>query len=360
MKRGEQTAWPGRGAISNPPARLETRRLEIEDDGWGSLDEELPLLQTTVQAEAARHLITRNDSPDVPFEQSINPYRGCEHGCVYCFARPSHAYVGLSSGLDFETRLFFKADARAVLERELAAPGYRCRPIAIGTNTDPWQPIERIYRVTREILTTLEACGHPVSFVTKGALVMRDIDLLARLAERDLVHVYVSLTSLDAQLKRRLEPRAASPRARLRAVEALRRAGVPVGALVAPVIPGLTDVEIERLVSAAAGAGAQSLGWVMLRLPYELGEMFARWLQEHYPERAQRVLNLIREVRGGRINDPRFGHRMRGAGPYARLIEDRFRVATERRHLSPRLESGLSLEHFNPPARDTPQLALDL
>lgn len=263
-------ARPGRGAVSNPEGRFETTRSQIIDDGWGNLDEALPPLPTTVQPDPARSIISRNKSPDIPFDQSINPYRGCEHGCIYCYARPSHGYLNLSAGLDFETRLFYKADAARLLEKELAAPGYRCSPITIGANTDPYQPIEREYRVTRSIIEVLAKYRHPFSIITKGAMIERDIDLLAELARSNLVLALVSVTTLNNDLKRTLEPRTASPAARLRAIRALSTAGVPVGVMVAPVIPVLTDSEVEKILQAAAQAGAQSAGYVLLRLPYEV------------------------------------------------------------------------------------------
>src|SRR5262245_24972065 len=304
----------GRGAVSNPEGRFESTRSEAVDDGWGSLDEELPPLATTVQPEPARSIIARNNSPDISFDQSINPYRGCEHGCVYCYARPSHAYLNLSPGLDFETKLFYKADAARLLEQELAAPGYKCSPITIGANTDPYQPIEREYRVTRSIIEVLAKYRHPFSIITKSAMIERDIDLLAPLARDDLVHALVSVTTLSAELKRTLEPRTASPAARLRAIRSLSQAGIPVGVMVAPVIPVLTDSEVERILQAAAEAGARSAAYVLLRLPYELKDLFREWLEQNEPLKAAHVMSRLHAMRGGRDNDPRFGHRQRGEG----------------------------------------------
>jgi DNA repair photolyase len=321
----------GRGAVTNPAGRFEATSLEATDDGWGSLDEPPRRAETVITADRPKRAITRNDSPDVPFDQSVNPYQGCEHGCVYCFARPSHSYWNLGPGLDFETRIFHKPGLARLLDRELSAPGYVCKPINLGANTDPYQPAERDHRTTREVLEVLLAHRHPVTIVTKGALVLRDLDLLAGLASLRLVKVHVSLTTLDDDLKRVLEPRAASPAARLRAVRALAEACVPVGVLLAPVIPALNDHEIEHLLEAAAQHGATSAAFMMLRLPHELGRLFEDWLREHYPARADRVLNLLREARGGRLNDPRFGHRMRGEGPYAELLAARFEAA-RRRH----------------------------
>ena len=320
----------GRGAVSNRGGRFEPNCVEAADDGWGSLDE-LPRRPGTVLiADRAKHAITTNQSPDVPFDQSINPYQGCEHGCIYCFARPTHAYWNLSPGLDFETRIFHKPGLAQTLEREISAPGYLCKPINLGANTDPYQPAERDFGSTRAVLEVLLAHRHPVTIVTKGALVTRDIDLLAQFAAHRLVTVNVSLTTLDDALKRTLEPRAASPRARLRAIRELTAAGVPVGVLLAPMIPALNDHEMERLLEVAADHGAGRASFMPLRLPLEVADLFEQWLREHYPARADRVLNLIREMRGGRLNDPRFGNRMRGEGPYAQLLAARFKAACRR------------------------------
>jgi len=320
----------GRGAVSNPAGRFEATALEATDDGWGSLDELPRRPETLLLADRPRRAITRNQSPDVPFEQSVNPYQGCEHGCIYCFARPSHAYWNLGSGLDFETRIFHKPGLAQRLERELSAPGYVCKPINLGANTDPYQPAEREHRTTRALLEVLLAHRHPVTVVTKGALVLRDRDLLAALAGQRLCSVAVSLTTLDDGLKRALEPRAAAPRARLRVINELVAAGVPVTVLLAPVIPALNDHEMEALLDAAAGAGASNAAFMPLRLPHDLGALFEQWLREHYPQRADRVLNLLRDLRGGRLNDPRFGHRMRGEGAYAAMLSARFAAACRR------------------------------
>jgi DNA repair photolyase len=319
----------GRGALSNPAGRFERTGIEAFDDGW-YVEEGSDSVETTLQPDTAKTVISTNDSPDIGFEYSINPYRGCSHGCVYCYARPSHAYMGLSPGRDFETRLFYKADAGKVLEAELARPSYVCKPIMLGANTDPYQPDERHMLVTRSVLEVLTRCRHPVSIVTKAALVVRDLDLLADLARENLVTVTVSITSLDAETKRTLEPRAASPAARLRAVNQLSKAGVPVGILVAPVIPALTDHEMERILEAAAEMGAKWAGYVMLRLPYEVKDLFREWLAEHHPQRAAHVMSLVQDVRGGRDNDPNFGSRMRGTGPVAQLIRNRFQIARRR------------------------------
>ena len=354
---GKSIRW-GRGALSNPPDRFTSCHVVAVDDGWGSLDAPLPPLETVVRPEPARSVITRNDSPDVPFEQSINPYRGCEHGCVYCFARPAHAYVNLSPGLDFETQLFFKQDAASRLREELSRPRYRCSPIALGTNTAPYQPIERRYRVTRSILELMLECGHPVSIVTKSALVLRDLDLLVPLAERRLARVYLSITTLDDDLKRRMEPRAASPRARLAAVRALAGAGVPVGVMFAPVIPAINDHELEAVVAAAAAAGAGSMAYILLRLPGEVRDLFYGWVGTHFPDRAARVTGRIRDLRGGRDNDPRFGSRMRGAGPWADLLRARFDTACRRAGLPGQDGAALDTAAFRPPRPDSGQLDL--
>jgi len=329
------------------------------DDGWGSLEADLPPLATQVRPEAARSIIARNDSPDIPFTQSINPYRGCEHGCIYCYARPSHAYVDLSPGLDFETQLFFKHDAAALLRRAFAAPSYVCSPIALGANTDPYQPIERRLRVTRDILEVLAACAHPVTIVTKGAaLIGRDVDLLAEMAERRLVSVFVSMTTLDVELKRKLEPRAASPRARLEAIERLARAGIPVGVMVAPVIPALTDHEIEKILAAASAAGARSAGYVLLRLPHEVAPLFDEWLDANVPLRAAHVRSRLRAFRGGRQNDPRFGTRLLGEGSDAELLARRFSIARRRYGLESEAAFALDTTQFVAPGKDTRQISL--
>jgi DNA repair photolyase len=339
---------PSRGALSNPSGRFEVEKHTHFDDGW-DLSEELPELVTTVAEETARTIITSNQSPDVPFQRSINPYRGCEHGCIYCFARPSHAYLGLSPGKDFETRLFAKKNATELLREEWTSPRYQCNPIVIGANTDPYQPIERQRRLTRSLLELFAECRHPVSLITKSSGVLRDLDVLADLARDNLCSVYISLTTLDAALARRLEPRAAAPLARLRAMKELAAAQVPVGALISPIIPGLTDHSVESLVDAAADAGVSSAGYILLRLPHELRELFEEWLEAHVPDRRARVLQRIRDTRGGKLNDPRFGHRMKGSGPYAEIIARRFEVSARRRGLSSRIPP-LCTELFAKPA----------
>jgi DNA repair photolyase len=324
-------ARKGRGAGLNPEGRFEREARDQYDDGWGvSPDEDLPPLKTHVTAETAKTIISRNDSPDIPFTQSINPYRGCEHGCIFCYARPSHAYLNLSPGLDFETRLFAKVNAAELLRRELAKPGYRCSSIALGANTDPYQPVEREWRVTRGIVEVLAACDHPVGIVTKNALVERDLDLLAPMAAKGLAAVYVSVTNLDNDLSRRLEPRASAPARRLETIRRLAAAGVRTGVMVAPVIPFLTDDQMERILEAAREAGAVSAGYIVMRLPYDVKDLFRDWLRTHYPLKADHVMSRVHAMRGGRDNDPEFGSRMIGTGEYADLLRRRFDNACRR------------------------------
>ena len=323
----------GRGASSHLPGRFETAVSEAVDDGWAADDGEefaAGRLRTHIHEETARSIISRNSSPDVGFSQSVNPYRGCEHGCSYCFARPSHAYLNLSPGLDFETQIFAKANAAEVLRKELAKPGYVPHPIALGINTDAYQPIERKRGITRALIDVLAHTQHPFSIITKNALVERDIDLLAPLASRNLVRVHFSVTSLDAQLSAKLEPRASAPHARLRAIERLSAAGIPVGVMVAPVIPWINDAELEAVLQAAWDAGARSAGYVLLRLPHEVAPLFRDWLSAHYPQRAEHVMSTIGQLRGGKDYDSAFGSRMRGQGVYADLLARRFALATKR------------------------------
>ncbi len=350
---GPADRFRGRGIAANPEGRFEAWRREAVDDGWGSLDDLAldPPPPTEVHIDRARRVISRNDSPDVPFAQSINPYRGCEHGCVYCYARPTHNYLGLSSGLDFETRIFAKPDAPERLREELSRPGYRCRPIALGTNTDVYQPVERRLRITRRILELLAACRHPLGIVTKSALVLRDLDILAPMAAEGLASVTVSITTLDPALARRMEPRAAAPHRRFEVLRMLAEAGVPCGVLVAPVIPGLTDHEMERILERAAAAGATAASYVLLRLPHDLAELFDGWLAGHYPQRRARVLALLRECRDGRLDDPAFGRRMSGRGTYAELLGQRFRNACRRLRLGGRTLPGRS-DLFRPPGEE--------
>ena len=332
--------------------------LEKADDGWYQ-DEIVENPAETVLPDRARSVITSNDSPDVGFDVSINPYRGCSHGCIYCFARPTHSYLGLSPGLDFETKLFYKADAVKILEAELAKPRYVCKTIALGINTDGYQPLEKRLEVTRGILAVLERCRHPVTIVTKSALIVRDIDLLSSLAKDQLVSVMVSVTSLSNDIKRTLEPRTASPAARLKVIEQLTQAGIPVGVLIAPVIPAITDHEIEDILSAAKAAGAGRAGCVLLRLPHELKILFREWLAEHYPDRAKHVMSLINQSRGGKDYDSQFGTRMRGTGPYAELLRTRFDLAKRKLGFDDAEERyELNTQLFRPPRPDTPQLSL--
>ena len=350
-------ARKGRGAASNPSGRYERHRHEAFDDGWGTIDEAQAPLRTEVRPDNSRTVITRNDSPDLGFDRSINVYRGCEHGCVYCYARPTHAYLGLSPGQDFESRIFAKHDAPAQLKRELARPGYRCRMIAMGTNTDPYQPTERRLALTRGVLEVLDRHDHPVGIVTKSALIARDADILSRMAKRRLATVALSVTTLDRNLARTMEPRASKPAKRLEAMRMLSQVGVPVGVMVAPIIPGLTDHEMETILEAASEAGARRAGYVVLRLPLEVRELFLEWLSVHAPNRAKRVVSLLQGMRAGRLNDPNFGSRMTGSGPYAELIAARFAKATRRLGLErrgPNLDTG----RFRPPSCDPAQLAL--
>lgn len=346
----------GRGAQSNASGRYEAEARVAFDDGWHSL-EELPPFKTSVAVDTSRKVITRNDSPDIGFDRSINPYRGCEHGCVYCFARPTHAYLGLSPGLDFESKLFVKPEAPALLEKELAATGYEPRMIAIGTNTDPYQPIERERKIMRGILEVLERAGHPVGIVTKSALVVRDIDILGRMAKRNLAKVGISVTSLDPKLARTMEPRASTPPKRLEALKQLSEAGIPTTVMVAPVIPALNDSEIERILDAAAHAGVKEASYVLLRLPLEVRDLFREWLMANYPDRYRHVFTLIRDMRGGRDYDAKWGERMKGTGPMAWTIGRRFEIACDRLGLNKR-RSKLTTDHFARPKRNGDQLSL--
>ncbi|ONG48943.1 radical SAM protein [Pseudoroseomonas deserti] len=356
-------ARKGRGATSNPAVRFDRLALEAFDDGWQTLEEafaELPPLATTLTRDAARSAISWNSSPDIGFDRAVNPYRGCEHGCVYCYARPSHAYLGLSPGLDFETRLLFKPDVGALLEKELRKPGYTPRPIALGSNTDPYQPVERRMKLTRTILEVLERFGHPVTIVTKSAGVLRDRDILARLAERRLVRVCLSVTTLDPKLARILEPRAASPERRLAALRELSDAGIPTALLAAPMIPAVNDMELERLLERAAACGVTRAGYVLLRLPLEIAGLFEDWLREHMPDRADKVLSLVRQTRGGRVYDSDFAQRMSGTGPYAEMLATRFRIAARRLGLEKRDGAELDCSQFSPPLLPGEGRQLDL
>ncbi|PNG24423.1 PA0069 family radical SAM protein [Methylocella silvestris] len=346
----------GRGSLTNASGRFEAEERLREHDGW-SADDEIEPLRTIVVEERAKTIITRNESPDISFDRSINPYRGCEHGCVYCFARPTHAFLGLSPGLDFETRLFSKTNAAELLERELSAPSYQPKTIAIGTNTDPYQPIERTQQVMREILGVLSRTSHPVGIVTKSALVTRDIDILAPMAERGLVKVALSVTTLDPALARKMEPRASSPERRLDTIRRLSDAGIPTVVMTAPIIPAINDAEIEAILERAKAAGAREAGYVMLRLPLELRDLFSQWLMVHYPDRLRHVLSLVRSTRGGKLYDSTFGKRMTGAGPYAWMIGRRFEAAAARLGLA-KSRTPLRSDLFLRPARQGEQLQL--
>ncbi len=347
---------PGRGAVSNAVGRYERESRSFEDDGWNAAPEEAAL-RTRVSVERPRSIITYNRSPDLPFDRSINPYRGCEHGCIYCFARPSHAWLGLSAGLDFETRLVARPDAPEVLAAELRKPGYKVRPIAIGTNTDPYQPIEKTHGIMRACLQVLSEFNHPVAIVTKGSLVERDIDILSDMAARGLARVGMSVTTLDAKLSRAMEPRAPAPARRLKVIERLAGAGIPVRAMVSPVIPGLTCHEIEPTLKSVAGAGAEAASWIMLRLPLEVSPLFREWLAETCPDRAARVMGHVRDMHGGKDYAADWGRRMRGSGPYAEMVAQRFRVAAKRLGLDGK-QPPLRCDLFAPPARAGDQLEL--
>jgi DNA repair photolyase len=346
----------GRGAVSNAGGRFEPMHREAFDDGW-DLDEEASPLPTEIIIEKPRTIIARNDSPDISFDRSINPYRGCEHGCSYCFARPTHAYQGLSAGLDFETKIFAKANAAELLERELRAPGYEPRTIALGANTDPYQPVERRFRITRSILEVLNRANHPVGIVTKSALVTRDIDILAQMADRQLAKVAVSVTTLDTKLHRAMEPRAASPAKRLDTIRKLSEAGIPVTVLVAPIIPAINEHEIEAILKVAYQAGAREAGYVLLRLPHELKDLMREWLLEHYPSKLRHVFSVVQQSHGGKDYDPQWRTRQTGVGPFAWMIGRRFETATERLGFN-RQRLKLRTDLFAQPAKETGQLAL--
>ena len=348
----------GRGAASNPEGRFESVAKTREDDGWHRDAEPAPRPDTVVTEERARTIISRNDSPDIHFEQSINPYRGCEHGCIYCYARPSHGYLNLSAGIDFETKLFAKTNAAELLRKELAKPGYVPSPINLGANTDPYQPIERRYRITRSILQVLAEHNHPCTIITKNGLIERDLDLLVPMARANLVHAFVSVTSLDNRLASTLEQRASAPHRRLQTVATLNEAGVPCGVMVAPIIPMVTDRYLEEIIERAAAAGAKGAGYTILRLPHELKDLFREWLDLHVSERAGHVMSLIQQMRGGRDNDPRFGSRMRGEGEFADLIRQRFALACRRHRIARGRDIVLDRSRFSPPRAESPQREL--
>ena len=346
----------GRGTASKVDPRYLEHAREAVDDGWNQAGDVAPI-RTMVTMESSKTIISRNDSPDIPFEASINPYRGCEHGCIYCYARPSHAYMDLSPGIDFETKLFAKPAAAALLKSEISKSGYRCTPIALGSNTDPYQPIERDFRITRQIIEVLHACNHPLTIVTKSWLVERDIDLLADMAQKNLVQVFISVTTLDHDLVRKLEPRATAPQRRLEALARLHKAGIPTGVMFAPVIPALNDTEMESVITAAADAGVMHAGYVMLRLPHEVKVLFREWLETHYPLKTDHVMNMVKHIRGGRENDPDFGSRMRGQGVYAEMIGQRFRKICNDLGLNKK-NITLDTGSFRPPAGQNGQMNL--
>jgi DNA repair photolyase len=346
----------GRGATLNPDGRYEPHQRESFYDGWDLAEEPAPL-KTEVTIEKPRTIIAKNDSPDISFDRSINPYRGCEHGCVYCFARPTHAFQGLSPGLDFETKLFAKPNAAELLEKELAKPGYKPAVMAMGTNTDPYQPIERKFRITRGILEVLSRTNHPVGIVTKSTLITRDIDVLAPMADRQLAKAAISITTLDVKLARKMEPRAPTPRKRLETIRQLSEAGIPVAVMVAPIVPAITDHEIEDILRAAYAAGARSAGYVLLRLPHELKDLMHGWLSEHYPDKLKHVFSLVQESRGGKVYDSTWGKRMSGVGPYAWMIGRRFEAAAARIGFN-KQRRPLRTDLFTPPRQDAGQLSL--
>jgi DNA repair photolyase len=353
-------ARKGRGAVSNRPGRFEPGDRPLEDDGWQKLpgeEDDLPVVATTVTIDATRSAIAWNESPDVGFDRSVNPYRGCEHGCVYCFARPTHSYLGLSPGLDFETKLFAKPEAPRLLAEELSKPGYKPALLAMGTNTDPYQPIEREMKITRGVLEVLSAFNHPVGIVTKSALVLRDVDILAPMAAKGLAGVTISVTTLDRDLARKLEPRAATPPRRLATIRHLADAGIPVGVLAAPMIPALNDMEMEAIFEACKDAGASAAGYALLRLPLEIKDLFTEWLDTHAPGETKHVLSLIRGARRGALYVPEFGERMRGEGPYADLLAHRARLALKRLGLTKR-RNELRTDLFQVPPRAGQQMKL--
>ena len=346
-------AVKGRGAASNPEGRFEKWGRDSVDDGWFQVPDEEPARpKTVITIERSKSIISRNDSPDIGFNQSLNPYRGCAHGCVWCYARPSHAYLGLSPGLDFETRLFAKPNAAELLREEFSRPGYRCELLAIGMNTDAYQPIEREHRITRSILEVCHETHHPVALITKSALIERDLDLLAPMAREGLVHATLSITTLDHGISRYMEPRASAPARRLLAIERLAKAGVPVNVNVAPVIPFLTDSELESILEAARNAGANSARYTLLRLPWEVKDLFREWLQVHFPLKAEHVMSRVHQMRDGKDNDPRFGSRMKGEGLFAELLKQRFDKACARLGFEKGAFGPLDVTKFVPPSRN--------
>jgi DNA repair photolyase len=358
---GEFAAHPGgvngRGAVSNATGRFERTHRVLTDDGWGTLDAEPPVLKTSVAIDASRSIITRNDSPDLPFDRSINPYRGCEHGCIYCFARPTHAYLGLSPGQDFEAQLFAKPKAASLLAAELRRPGYKVKPMALGTNTDPYQPIDGRYQITREILKVLRDFRHPVSIVTKSNRVLRDLDILSEMASMNLARVAISVTSLDRKIARSMEPRAPTPERRLEALKELSSAGIPTTVMAAPLVPALTDHELEGILERAHDAGVRNAAYIVLRLPLEIKDLFEEWLQSSHPGRAKHVMSILRSMRQGKAYDAEWGKRMTGTGTYAELIAKRFKLACDRLGLN-REWSSQRTDLFAPPPKAGDQLTL--
>lgn len=347
----------GRGALSNAPGRFEPHQRQNFDDGWGTVEEEQGRQRTQVHIDSTKTIIAKNTSPDIPFDKSINAYRGCEHGCVYCFARPSHSFLGHSPGLDFEEQLYAKPNAADLLRAELSAPGYKVSPIALGTNTDPYQPIEQRYKITRSILEVLLEARHPVTIVTKSHSVTRDIDIIQKMAELDLIKVALSVTTLDHKLARLMEPRASTPARRLDAISDLAQAGVKTAIMFAPVIPALNDHELEWVLAAAADAGAAEANYITLRLPLEVKDLFHQWLRQHYPDRAAKIINILASMRGGKLNDPRFGNRMKGNGAYALMLAKRFRLAAKRYGLQAR-SGPINTSSFTPQNTGPVQLSL--
>lgn len=347
----------GRGAVSNLAGRFADQVSSRESDGWALELEQLERIETVAIEEKAKSIIATNSSPDIPFTQSINAYRGCEHGCVYCYARPAHAYMDLSPGLDFETRLFYKPNAAELLEQALRRKGYQCSPIAMGTNTDPYQPLEKDKQITRRILQTLQLYRHPLTIVTKSQLILRDLPILTEMAQENLVHVAISVTTLDNELKRRLEPRTAGPAARLRTIEALSSAGIPTAVMAAPMIPALNDSELENILTSASEAGAIQAAYILLRLPFEVAPLFRQWLAEHYPQRAAHVMSLVQQSREGKDNQSEFGERQRGTGVFAQLLRQRFKVHCRKLGLNER-KLALDCNRFTLPPRPGDQQSL--
>ncbi|VVC76173.1 hypothetical protein AQUSIP_14790 [Aquicella siphonis] len=346
-----------RGATINPEGRFDIQRHQACHDGWDMEEEALPALETVLYPEKAKSILTTNDSPDIGFEQSINPYRGCEHGCIYCYARPSHAYMNLSPGLDFETKIFHKSGAAQLLTQELAKPSYQCKPVVLGANTDPYQPAENKLGITRSLLEVFNQCRHPVAIITKSSLIERDLDLIAEMAARNLAAVAVSITTLRGELKRILEPRASSPQARLRVIRRCKEAGIPVRVMAAPMIPMINDNELEQILASAAEAGASHASYTLIRLPHEVKDLFKAWLTEHYPARASHIMSLIRQMRGGKEYDSRFGKRMRGEGEFATLLSQRFKIACKKFHLNVQPQAPLDTCCFARPLQSAPQAA---